>query len=109
MCPVRSPNPKKLTISGRLIFSQASSPLNFHQLIANLFLLCLEGLHNLHLAHVMFLHRLRVYDGNVHNINPPGKNTMPRAKLMQIAIRSNIQSCKIIFIKLVLEHQKPLE
>lgn len=63
---------KKLTISGRLIFSYGSSLLHFHELVANLFLLCLEGLHNLHLPHVMLLHRLQVYDGNVHNINPPG-------------------------------------
>lgn len=49
---------KNLTISGRLIFSHSSSPLHFFELVANLFLLRLEGLHNLHLTHTMFLHRL---------------------------------------------------
>lgn len=76
MCSVEAESKNKkqkyLTISGKLIFSHSSSPLHFHELVANLFLLCLQGLHNLHLAHTMFLHRLQEYRGNMDNVNQKG-------------------------------------
>ncbi len=59
---------KALTISGSLIFPYVSFLLHLLKLFADLPLLCLQGLHNPGLTHVVLLHRLWVNHGNVNNI-----------------------------------------